>query len=354
MPVRYRTILVGDVKDPKMPPKYTFFLTDHYYANVADASGGFDDWNKLQTGPHRWYYGESHVDLPSGDANADGMSFLPQLAVGRWAVSSPSSVKLMASKTIRYEIALQSGKKSRPDRAAILLWDDLAPRGRIPNWVKQLDRWKPVTYDSDGKGSKPSTAGVKELLNRGVGLLIDIGHGEAKGWPGFKSKDLVGVRNADRLPVVFSVGCDTAPLGPGGLPQTGYRDHKGKLVTVQDLAKAKEPPAPGVYQPELRRLTPPSFGQLMVFAGPNGAVAYLGFTVNSNQWHELMQGFVTAAGQQQPPRLGDAWNSALTHHQKVTNGFFERNKGNFDGLHSFDQGMRAILLGDPTLLLSSR
>jgi hypothetical protein len=33
--------------------------------------------------------------------------------------------------------------------------------------------------------------------------------------------------------------------------------------------------------------------------------------------------------------------------------FVERNKGNFDGLHSFDQGMRAILLGDPTLLLPS-
>jgi hypothetical protein len=60
-----------------------------------------------------------------------------------------------------------------------------------------------------------------------------------------------------------------------------------------------------------------------------------------------------SAGKRPAPRLGDAWNFALTHHHNARRDFVNRNKGNFDGLHSFDQGMRAILLGDPTLLLPS-
>jgi hypothetical protein len=96
-----------------------------------------------------------------------------------------------------------------------------------------------------------------------------------------------------------------------------------------------------------------SFGQQMVVGAPTGAVAYIGFTINSNHWHELVEGFLTAAGQKPAPRLGDAWKSALIHHRKVRQEFIQRNIGNFDGLHSFDQGLRAILLGDPTLPLPS-
>jgi hypothetical protein len=67
-----------------------------------------------------------------------------------------------------------------------------------------------------------------------------------------------------------------------------------------------------------------------------------------------MEGFAIAAGKHPTPRLGDAWNFALIHHHQVRQEFVKRNMGNFDGLHSFDQGMRAILLGDPTLLLPSQ
>jgi hypothetical protein len=66
-----------------------------------------------------------------------------------------------------------------------------------------------------------------------------------------------------------------------------------------------------------------------------------------------MECFVRAAGRHLAPRLGDAWNFALNYHHRARQEFVKRNKGNFDGLRSFDQGMRAILLGDPTLLLSS-
>ena len=186
-----------------------------------------------------------------------------------------------------------------------------------------------------------------------MGLVLDIGHGESNGWPGFKKRDLAGVKNADRLPIVFSVGCDTTPLGPGTLPTTGYRDRNDHVISAEELAKGSPPP-PGVYQPELRKQTPMSFGQQMLAGGPNGGVAYIGFTINSNHWHELMDGFVMAAGKPPRTRLGDAWNFALIHHHQAREAFVNENKGNFDGLHSFDQGMRAILLGDPSLLFAFR
>jgi hypothetical protein len=348
MPVRYRVITVGD---GKKPPTYVFNLTDHYYADVADGAGGFDDWNKLRTGQHRWLYAESRLDPPEPDVNADGMHFVPELAVGRWPVSTARGVKLIADKTIRYETALQSGKKPGQSRAAVLLWDDLAPRDFVARWVGTLRGWEATTYDSQGSGPKPSAALLRGQLQEGLGLVLDIGHGESNGWPGFKKRDLAGVENADRLPIVFSVGCDTTPLGPSSLPTPGYRARTGKVLSAAELAKSNPPPPPAVYQPELRKQTPMSFGQQMLAGGPSGAVAYLGFTINSNHWHELMEGFTLAAGKRPAPRLGDAWNSALTYHHKARRDFVQRNKGNFDGLHSFDQGMRAILLGDPSLLL---
>lgn len=347
MPVRYRCIIAGD---GKKEPNYVFNLTDHYYADVADKAGNFDDWNKLRTGEYRWFYCESHLLGAQRNVNADEIDFLPELAVGRWPVSTPGAVRLVADKTVRYETALQAGKKPGQRQAAVLLWDDLAPRPGVSRWVGALNGWNATTFDSATPDKNPSTALVAAQLNRGLGLLIDIGHGETNGWPAFKKPDLARLNNADRLPIVFSVGCDTTPLGPGTLPKEGYRDRHGKFVSGP-LAKATPPPPPGVYQRELRQRTPASFGQQMVVGAPTGAVAYIGFTINSNHWHELMEGFLMAAGQSPAPRLGDAWKFALIHHRKVREDFIRRNIGNFDGLHSLDQGLRAILLGDPTLLL---
>lgn len=348
MPVRYRTITVGD---GKKPPTFVFNLTDHYYADVADAAGNFEDWNKLRSGPHRWLYAESRLLAPHQDVNADGMHFIPELAVGRWPVSTPQGAKLLAEKTIRYETALQAGTKPGMHRAAVLAWDDLGPRGSIPHWVAALKGWQTTTYDALAGEPKPSAGRVTEQLNQGLGLLLDIGHGECNGWPGFKRANLAGVKNSDRLPIVFSVGCDTTPLGPGALPTPGYRDREERVISAEEMAKANPPRPPGVYQPELRKQTAPSFGQQMLIGGPSGAVAYIGFTINSNHWHELMDGFVMAMGQKPAPRLGDAWAFALTYHHQARKAFVQKHKGDFDGLHSFDQGLRAILLGDPTLLL---
>ncbi len=350
MPVRYRVITVGD---GKTSPTHVFNLTDHYYADVADQAGKFDDWNKLRTGPHRWLYGESRLDPPDPDVNADGIHFLPELAVGRWPVSTREGASLLAEKTVRYETALQAGTKPGQSRAAIFLWDDLAPRSRVRQWVGALSGWKVATYDSQASRSRPSAGLVRQQLNSGLGLVFDIGHGETNGWPGFKKHDLAGLENADRLPIVFSVGCDTTPLGPGTLPAPGYRDRNDHVVSAEELANGNTPPPPGVYQPELRKQTPFSFGQQMLVGEPSGAVAYLGFTINSNHWHELMDGFVMSAGKRPAPRLGEVWKFALMHHQQARQDFVNGNRGNFDGLHSFDQGMRAILLGDPTLLLPS-
>ena len=125
MPVRYRVITLGD---GKTSPTHVFNLTDHYYADVADQAGNFDDWNKLRAGPHRWLYGESRLDLPDPDVNADGMHFLPKLAVGRWPVSTREGASLLAEKTVRYEAALQQ-EEAGPEAARLSFFGMIWRRG---------------------------------------------------------------------------------------------------------------------------------------------------------------------------------------------------------------------------------
>ncbi|MDA0991336.1 MAG: C25 family cysteine peptidase, partial [Verrucomicrobia bacterium] len=103
-----------------------FYASDLYYADLARADGSFDDWNASQEGYHAAYYGEvrgeKHKD---GPINHDQISYLPELALGRWPVSSLAALRAVRAKTLAWGTA--------PGPASALLvhadeWVDERPR----------------------------------------------------------------------------------------------------------------------------------------------------------------------------------------------------------------------------------
>lgn len=100
MPVRY---MVLDRVTPAAF-NYSFYPSDLYYSDLAKADGSFDDWNAQKEGFHAGYFGEVRGEKNKGEPiNFDEVDYRPDVAVGRWPVSTAAEVALIVRKTIDYE-----------------------------------------------------------------------------------------------------------------------------------------------------------------------------------------------------------------------------------------------------------
>ena len=128
MPVRY--MVLDRVTAPAFD--YAFYPCDLYYADVAREDGSFDDWNAQKEGFHAGYFGEVRGEKHKSDPiNFDAVSYKPELALGRWPVSTPAEAATAAAKTIAYEKGIAAGNKPGANRAALLMvggWVDARPR----------------------------------------------------------------------------------------------------------------------------------------------------------------------------------------------------------------------------------
>ena len=86
LPVRY---MVLDRVTPAAYD-YAFYPSDLYYGDLAKQDGTFEDWNAEREGFHAAYFGEVRGEKNKDDPiNFDAVDYLPEVAVGRWPVSTP-------------------------------------------------------------------------------------------------------------------------------------------------------------------------------------------------------------------------------------------------------------------------
>lgn len=356
MPVRYMVL------DRVSPAAYDYALypSDLYYADLAKPDGTFEDWNVAREGFHGGYYGEVRGEKNKQDPiNFDQVDYRPEIAVGRWPVSTPEEVARVASKTVTCEKAVFANKDEHLRRAALLAvrgWVD--SRSLLDRCTARLGNGWEVEkrYYSDGGVQPgvlpPSPAHVRGLLNEGVGLVVHTGHGQPDCWEQcFSVADLDGVTNTTTLPVVMSVGCSTAYFAP--LPPYGrYVDVEGSehVGTEKGETFGVPPPPPAPYQ--RGRFNPTGLGEQMLKRGPNGAVAYIGCNTGSQPCAlTLADGFIRALAKTPEPRLGDCWAEAVRFYYeaehlaslKPTDGWYPPS--------IFFQGMKFMLFGDPSLRL---
>jgi hypothetical protein len=324
---------------------HAFYASDLYYADVADASGAFDAWNASAEGFHSVYFGEvrgeKHKD---GPINHDRVSYVPELAVGRWPVSDVAALEAVVKKTLAHR---------PPERAPRALfvhadgWVD--ERARL---ARMADALAARGYEVERQlygGGLPTVASVADAARAGRELVLHCGHGTPDGWEG-----CLGPLEpfADATPSVFlSAGCSTARL----CCEPPY-DPDVDVVLVRHAGTnagetfAAPPPPPACLQPG--ELDSTSVGERLVRMPRGGAVAYVGCATGAQPCAvTLLEGFVLAVAERRAERAGDEWRMALERYWTA-----ERLAELVpdDGWYPpsvFFQGMKFLYLGDPTLRL---
>ena len=336
---------------------YAFYPSDLYYADLAKANGEFEDWNARKDDFHASYFGEVRGEKNKKDPiNFDQVDYKPDIALGRWPVSTPDEARLIAAKTMRYENGLE-GRANAHSGAFVSVggWVDSRPlmdrlAAAMPEGWSAEKRYYADAERNDNT-LPPDPTQVLSLFNKGVGLLYHAGHGTDTEWEQcFSLQGLAQLNNADRLPIVFSAGCSTARFATLP-PYEAYMDVAGKehKGTNGGEVFTSPPPAPAPYQKG--RFNPPGLGEQLLRGGPHGAVAYIGCNTGSQPCGlTLMEGFAKAFGAAKGvPRLGDCWSQAVTYYVDTERLSQLAPTNDWYPASIFFQGMKFMLFGDPTL-----
>lgn len=366
LPVRY---MVLD-RNTQAAFNYAFYPSDLYYADLAAADGSFDDWNGQREGFHSAYFGEVRGEHNKGDAiNFDGVDYRPEVGLGRWPVSTPEQVGIVAAKTMAYEAAVERGEV--PARAALVMvegWVDA--RGRMDRWGDALPGWEIVKrYDAFGGSASvtapPREQEVLELINGtdgggaagGVGLIVHAGHGSDDSWHASLGVRSIGrMTNVGVTPVMLSAGCSTARFATLP-PYEAYEDAQGATHVGTDAGEVFDapPPPPSCYA--RGAFNKAGFGERLLRDGPTGAVAYIGCNTGSQPCGlTLVEGFVralgdgvNAGGRGGRVRLGDCWKAAVAYYYEAEGLSTIEPTESWYPASIFFQGMKFMLFGDPSI-----
>ena len=327
---------------------YAFYPSDLYYADLQKADGAFEDWNGARDGFHARYFGEVRGEKhKQGEINFDAIDYQPELAVGRWPVSTPEEVRRVAAKTLAYERAVLAGDKTlrRAATWAVPGWIECRPgmdsaASSLPeSWAVDKHHFERISRDDFVK-----------TLSEGVGLVLHAGHGEADRWDRCFDWSVLDTLQNQTLPILMSIGCTTGRFATLP-PYEGYVDEQGveQKGTNHGQVFTSPPPAPACYQ--RGKHNPPGIGELFVRKTAHGAVAYIGCNTGGQPCAlTLLQGFCKALGAG-APRLGDAFAQGVSHYYATEKLAELRPNESWYPPSVFFQAMKYMLFGDPSLRL---
>ncbi len=346
MPVRCMTLDRGD--EPSQ--NWAFYPSDLYYADLAKADGSFDDWNASTEGFHAGYWGEVHGETNKDDAiNFDRIDYRPEIAIGRWPVSTADECAAVAAKTIAFE---RAPVVERPLAAffAVGGWVDV--RDRVSRCASAINgRCTTQVLLHDTKESPPPDEGrMREVLSGSPLLIFHTGHGSPGAYEGCLSLHTLDGLVQGSLPIFFSVGCSTAEIMTLA-PYQPYVDVSGveHAGTVAGERFTAPPPPPAPYQSGGRNNT--SIAEAIVRRPLGGAVAAIGCDTGSQPCAvTLLEGFTeTLAAGEGTQTLGDLWCGAIRYYWDAEHLATLVPTADWYPPSIFFQGMKFVVLGDPAL-----
>lgn len=347
-PVRW--MVLDRVTEPAY--HYAFYASDLYYADVAKDDGSFEDWNAQVEGFHGVYYGEVRGEhFKTDPINYDAISYVPEIAVGRWPVSTVAELQTVIAKTLEWE------RTARAIPRALIAhadgWVDERERlGKLANALAN-DGWEVDRQFYGGEIQQPTPQTVRDAILAGKDLVLHAGHGNGESWDRCLGPAEREALTAASPGIFMSVGCGTGRFAVEP-PYEAYLDAEGILHrgTNDGEVFIAEPPAPAPLQPG--RLNPTGLGERLLRMPRSGAVAYIGCSTGAQPCAlSLLDGFVLSIANG-APRVGDAWREALAHYWQAERLADLQPNEDWYPPSIFFQGMKFMLFGDPALSLPGR
>jgi len=351
LPVRF---MVLDRATPAAADR-AFYACDLYYADVARADGSFDDWNGADpaNGGDPRYFGEVRGETEkAGPINFDRVSYVPELAVGRWPVSDLAALQAVVAKTLAWKPT-----SAAPRALAVHAGGWIDMRGGTQQLLDELKGAGFATTrqffgDEGGVPTPASVSGaVLDAKQGGLDLVLHLGHGFPDGFDRCFGPAEIEATRAAHPAIWFSVGCSTAnfctepPYGPyidaAGIP------HRG---TVAGEVFTSPPPPPACLQPGPLNAT--GIGEKLLRLPTGGAIAYVGCNTGAQPCAVTLQrGFVEALANEGAKGItvGDAWRTALARYWDDEQLATLQPNADWYPPSIFFQGMKFMLFGDPTV-----
>jgi hypothetical protein len=293
LPIRYFLVQTMNDSGEKVD-WFAYYMTDHYYADLYDSGGAFCSWNADGDD----YYAETVRYWPSFDfVNVDDVDYEFDVIVSRLPASTDAHVTNYVNRVIEYEtevydtdawfnkimLVTGNGHSIYPEEPEpgdpdpyydIVQLDSLGDRLAAEGYSEVK-----LYHDLDHGDYLPTVDNINDQLNLGAGFFTILSHQnrQSYGVYGFPD-DMDDLANDDKYPVMFSLGCSPAQIGPIG-PNQNYLDTDG---VVQNYGYAYPiayddwvtPNPPNVMQTTTDLLAIPE--DLLVNHDDKGAIAFIG------------------------------------------------------------------------------
>ncbi|MCK4365910.1 MAG: hypothetical protein KAW45_07655 [Thermoplasmatales archaeon] len=218
-------LLIGSIN--KLPIRTSYpgwwgegdILTDLYYADIYNDTGGFCSWDENNNGKFGEVYHDQHQTY-----DIDGVDLFPDVNLGRLACVDENEVNIVVDKIIHYETDTY-GKNWFNN--IVLAGGDTFPfrngnEGEVINDIVEgiMSDFTPTklwTSDNTFKAKNLNNA-----VNSGAGFVDYSGHGyttrigthppNSNSWVTYYDFHLLGLNNGYKLPIVYFDACLTSKL----------------------------------------------------------------------------------------------------------------------------------------------
>lgn len=219
------TLLVGNIESLPSREVYSFWwgdhpmFSDHYYADIYTSTKEFCSWDSNNNNR----FGE--LDTEHQSTSNDIVDLYADLYLGRLACANEEEVTTVVNKIITYETT--SYGKDWFQKLILLggdtfpSWNDIMEGELVNEYVAEaMSSFTPVKIQMSEGNFLPHR--INQILSNGAGFVCYSGHGFEYGFGTYPENNrwmiayytpyLLGLRNEEKLPIIFFDACLTAKL----------------------------------------------------------------------------------------------------------------------------------------------
>ncbi|MDD4309877.1 MAG: C25 family cysteine peptidase, partial [Candidatus Cloacimonetes bacterium] len=212
------------------------YIYSHYQQYKCDYLFLWGDVTGTFAIPTSFYPSPEYAENDADDnyfATLTGDDYFPEMIVGRFSFNDASEFITMTNKTISYEKTPFMTDTNWMTKALVVA-GNYAEGGLRPTTPVYMSRWlrnKMLDYGYTQVDSVfyppsfPGTSSITQAINQGVQYISYRGWGDANGWhyPSFHISDLNSTFNGPKMPIVYSIVCNTGDFANSVNPSFGEK-----------------------------------------------------------------------------------------------------------------------------------